>query len=47
MSTAELIKAFTAAFGASKTGNLMFTYALTKRLEGTGVPAQIFFIQVW
>jgi NAD(P)-dependent dehydrogenase (short-subunit alcohol dehydrogenase family) len=37
------VKKFSAlsAFGGSKTMNLMFTYALAKRLEGTGVSATV------
>jgi retinol dehydrogenase-14 len=33
---------FMGAFGASKMMNLMFTYALSRRLEGTGVTANVF-----
>lgn len=33
---------FMGAFGATKMMNLMFTYALAKRLEGTGVTANVF-----
>jgi retinol dehydrogenase-14 len=33
---------FTGAFGASKMMNIMFTYALARRLEGTGVSATVF-----
>jgi len=33
---------FMGAFGASKMMNLMFTYALARRLEGTGVTAGVF-----
>lgn len=33
---------FLGAFGASKMMNLMFTYALARRLEGTGVTASVF-----
>jgi NAD(P)-dependent dehydrogenase (short-subunit alcohol dehydrogenase family) len=33
---------FMGAFGASKMMNLMFTYALARRLEGTGVTASVF-----
>ena len=33
---------FTGAFGASKMMNLMFTYSLARRLEGTGVSAIVF-----
>lgn len=33
---------FMGAFGASKMMNLMFTYSLAQRLEGTGVTANVF-----
>lgn len=33
---------FMGAFGASKMMNLMFTYALARRLEGTGVTTSVF-----
>jgi NAD(P)-dependent dehydrogenase (short-subunit alcohol dehydrogenase family) len=33
---------FMGAFGASKMMNIMFTYALSRRLEGTGVTANAF-----
>ena len=33
---------FLGAFGSSKMMNLMFTYALARRLEGTGVTANVF-----
>lgn len=33
---------FLGAFGASKMMNIMFTYALARRLEGTGVTASVF-----
>lgn len=33
---------FLGAFGASKMMNLMFTYALARRLEGTGVTTSVF-----
>lgn len=33
---------FLGAFGASKMMNLMFTYALSRRLEGTGVTTSVF-----
>jgi NAD(P)-dependent dehydrogenase (short-subunit alcohol dehydrogenase family) len=33
---------FMGAFGASKMMNLMFTYALARRLEGTGVTTNVF-----
>jgi NAD(P)-dependent dehydrogenase (short-subunit alcohol dehydrogenase family) len=33
---------FMGAFGSSKMMNLMFTYALARRLEGTGVSADVF-----
>jgi len=33
---------FTGAFGASKMMNLMFTYALARRIEGSGVNATVF-----
>lgn len=33
---------FTGAFGASKMMNIMFTYALARRLEGTGVTTSVY-----
>ena len=37
---------FMGAFGASKMMNLMFMYALARRLEGTGVTTSIFILDL-